>query len=186
MSAVVSPLMTIADLDSMPDDGNRYELIEGELIVSCAPNLIHQFILRNATVLLDVFLQANPVGVVAPGPGVIFDDYNGVIPDLVFLSNERRDEIASGTRVMGAPDLVIEIISPGAENVRRDRIAKRQVYSRFGVREYWIIDADNRAVEVYKLTELGLEPVATLIGKEVLTSGLLPGFACEVDRFFRF
>ena len=67
---------------------------------------------------------------------MIFDEYNSAIPDLVFIVKERIDQIASGIHVVGAPDLAIEIMSPGTENVRRDQIVKRQTYTRFGVKEY--------------------------------------------------
>ena len=134
MAARIEPLLTIADLDSMPEDGNRYELIEGELFVSRAPSLTHQEIVLNLSAEIRDYLKANPIGKVWPAPGVIFSDFSGVIPDIIYISNERLDKIASGDRVAGAPDLVIEILSPGAENERRDRQAKRQLYGKYGVR----------------------------------------------------
>src|ERR1051325_381970 len=96
------------------------------------------------------YLQRNPIGEILTTPGVIFSDFNGVIPDLAFISYERRDEIALGDRITGAPDLVIEIVSPGAENERRDRIAKRQLYGKYGVKEYWVVDPYQRTIEVYR------------------------------------
>src|SRR5581483_3292718 len=140
------PLATIADLELMPDDGNRYEIIEGEIIVSRSPSIIHQIIFGNLLTELRLFLRSNPIGVVLGGIGVILDDLNGVIPDIVFVSNKKRDEIASGERINGAPDLVIEILSPGKENARRDRVIKRQTYGNFEVSEYWIVDGENRSV----------------------------------------
>src|SRR5947207_11659879 len=127
MAANIEPILTIADLDVMPDDGNRYELIEGELFVSCAPSLKHQVIVGNVDHLLRSYLDRNPIGMVVPGPGVIFSKFSGVIPDLIYISNKRWAEIA-GDRVEGAPDLIIEILSPGPENERRDRQVKRQLY----------------------------------------------------------
>src|ERR1700730_16625707 len=151
MSTQIEPLLTIADLDSMPDDGNRYELIEGELFVSCSPSLTHQSVAGNILISVTTYLIENPIGKIWMTPGVIFSEYSGVIPDLVFVSHERRNEIASGDRVMGAPNLVIEIVSPGAENERRDRLAKRQLYGKYGVKEYWIVDFQKRTIEVYLL-----------------------------------
>ena len=84
MAAKLEPLLTIADIDSMPEDGNRYELIEGELFVSRAPSLIHQRTVRNVVFLFTQYLRDNPVGEILPGPGVIFSDFSGVIPDLVY------------------------------------------------------------------------------------------------------
>jgi Uma2 family endonuclease len=104
MAAKLEPLLTIADVDSMPEDGNRYELIEGELFVSRADTLIHQGTVRNGLVLFAQYLQENPLGEILPGPGVIFSDFSGVIPDLVYFSHERAKEIAIGDRLSGGPN----------------------------------------------------------------------------------
>jgi len=185
MTTQIQPVLTIEDLDLMPEDGNRYELIEGEIYMSRAPSITHQLVFRNLLTGIDVFLMRNPVGLIVPGPGVIFDDFNGVIPDIVFVSNERRAQIISGERFTDAPDLVIEIISPGAENERRDRTIKRRLYGRFGVKEYWLIDLANRAVEIYELGEAGLELVATFSGDDEITSSVLPGFRLKLADLFR-
>src|SRR6185503_10248104 len=84
MAARIEPLLTIADLDSMPEDGNRYELIEGELFVSRAPSLTHQQIVFRFLLALGNHLEKNPIGKVWPGPGVIFSDFSGVIPDIIY------------------------------------------------------------------------------------------------------
>src|SRR6187200_3255276 len=105
MSAEFEPILTIADFESVPEDGNRYELIEGELFVSCAPSLRHQEIVSNIDHAFRTYLDKNPIGKIFPGPGVIFSNISGVIPDLVYISNERRAEIAPGEKVEGAPDL---------------------------------------------------------------------------------
>lgn len=176
MAANLEPVLTIADIDAMPEDGNRYELIEGELFVSRAPSLVHQRVVRNILVVFEEYLDQNPIGEVIPGPGVIFSNFSGVIPDVVYIGNERRKEIARGERVTGAPDLIIEILSPGTENERRDRHAKRQLYRKYGVKEYWIIDPERRAIEVYRTTKLKL--VATLGLNDEIRTPLLPGFRC--------
>lgn len=178
MVAKVEPLLTIADIDAMPEDGNRYELIEGELFVSRAPTLSHQEIILRLLVAIQKYLEQHPVGRIWPGPGVIFSDFSGVIPDVVYISNERLEEIASGDRVTGAPDLVIEVLSPGAENERRDRHAKRQLYRKYGVKEYWLIDPQRHTIEVYRSQRFRLS--ATLGLKDHITSPLLPGFHCPV------
>ena len=178
MAAKLEPILTIADLDSMPEDGNHYELIEGELFVSCAPSLTHQEVVANFIFAFKQYLRENPIGKVWPGPGVIFSDFSGVIPDVIYISNERQKEIATGARVSGAPDLIIEILSPGAENERRDRHAKRQLYRKYGVKEYWIVDPEKRALQVYRSTKLRL--VATLGLRDEITTPLLPGFNCKV------
>jgi Uma2 family endonuclease len=176
--------MTVADLDLMPDDGNRYELIEGELYVSRSPGLAHRRSSWKLSGTLFVYLEANPIGEALATPGVIFDDINGVIPDLVYFSNERRDEIAAGTRISGAPDLVVEIVSPGSENERRDRVVKRDLYAKFGVREYWLLDPVLRCVEVHRHDGRTLRTVGVLGPEDVLTSPLLPGYSVKVADLF--
>ena len=185
MTTQFQPVLTIADLDCTPDDGNKYELIEGEIYMSRAPSLTHQITLQNFLMSLGSYVTENPIGIVVPGPGVIFDDFNGVISDIVFFSNERRAEIASGDRLNGAPDLVIEIISPGTENERRDRVLKRRLYGRFGVKEYWLVDLINRSVEVCALGKDGLELKASYSGDDELTSSLLPGFRAMLTELFK-
>ena len=182
MAARIEPLLRIADLDSLPEDGNRYELIEGELFVSRAPSLTHQIVFR-FLLTLGNYLEKSPIGKVWPGPGVIFSDFSGVIPDIIYISNERLDKIASGDRVAGAPDLVIEILSPGVENERRDRQAKRQLYGKYGVKEYWIVDSQKATIQIYRSAKLRL--AATLTRKDKLTSPLLPGFNCRVRDIFQ-
>lgn len=184
MTTQIQPVLTIADLDCTPDDGNKYELIEGEIYMSRAPSLTHQITLQNFLMTLGSYVTNNPIGIVVPGPGVIFDDFNGVIPDIVFFSHERRAEIASGDRLSGAPDLVIEIISPGAENERRDRVLKRRLYGRFGVKEYWLVDLASRSVEIYELADDGLELTAMFAGDDEMISVLLPGFRAKLADLF--
>ena len=184
MSAKVDPILTVADLDLMPDDDNRYELFEGEVFVSRAPGLPHQRILTNLLILLQLHLKQYPVAKVWPNPGVIFDNFNAAIPDIVFVSNEHIGAIASGEKVTGAPDLAIEIVSPGTENERRDRTVKRQAYSKFGVREYWVVDGYRQTIEVYRLEQGQLILLTTLSNNDQLTTPLLPTFTCLVSQVF--
>jgi Uma2 family endonuclease len=184
MSAHFEPVLTVADLDLMPDDGKRYELIEGEIFVSRAPGLSHQTLLKNLIWFVDGYLRSNPIGILWPTPGVILDEFNAVIPDLIFVRNERIDEVASTEKITGAPDLVIEIMSPGAENSRRDRVLKLQIYQRFGVSEYWVVDGYQRSIEVYRLVEGKLERITTVSNGDELTSASLPGFSCQAWQIF--
>ncbi|MEK6289240.1 MAG: Uma2 family endonuclease [Acidobacteriota bacterium] len=186
MSTQIEPLLTIADLDAMPDDGNRYEIIEGELFVSRSPFLTHQRVSGNLFMRIRNHLVEDPIGEVLATPGVIFSEFSGVIPDIVFFSNERRDEIASTERIMGAPDLIIEIISPGSENDRRDRVAKRQLYGKYGVKEYWVVDPLQRTIEIYCRVGRNLKLQTVLREQDELTSSLLPGFSCKVADIFLF
>jgi len=185
MSVYTEPPLTIADLEAMPDDGNRYELIEGELYVSTSPSFFHQSILFKFAKVFADYLESNPIGKLTGGVGVIFDDFSGVIPDLVYFSHERGKHILKGERFSGAPEIVIEILSPGASNERRDRHVKRSLYSSRGVDEYWIVNPESRTIEVYrKRKEGGLELIACLQENDDLTSPLLAGFRTRVAPLF--
>jgi Uma2 family endonuclease len=186
MSARIEPLLTIEDLDACPDDGNRYELIEGELFVSRAPAIPHQFAVQNLQVEISLYLRDNPIGKIVPGAGAVFSKYDAVIPDLCFVRNERWAEVVSEVRFTSAPDIVIEVLSPGAENRRRDLSVKRQLYAKYGVAEYWVVDAENTSVEIYRSAGQRLELFATLIDEDAITSPMLPGFALPVSAVFKF
>jgi Uma2 family endonuclease len=184
MSAHIQPLLTIADLEIMPDDENRYELMEGEIIVSRAPGLTHQRVLTNLLTIIKNYLAQNPLGEVFATPGVILDEYNSAIPDIVFVSHERAALITSGERFTGAPELMIEIVSPGRENARRDRVVKRQVYGKHGVQEYWVVDPENRTLEVYRLQQKSLELFTPLADQDEVASPLLPHLGFPVIKIF--
>lgn len=183
MSAHIEPLLTNKDLECLPHDGNRYELIAGELYVSTSPDLIHQRTLGKIYIAFSKYLEQSPIGEILLGIGVIFSDYDGVIPDLVFLSNECRDEVATGERIHGAPTLVIEILSPGSQYRKRDRQLKLKQYSKFGVEEYWIVDPREPAVEVYRREGEMLKLFTTFVSDETVLSPLLPGFGPAVKSF---
>lgn len=185
MASTIEPLLTIADLDVYPDDdGNRYELIGGVLFVSRAPGIPHQRVLNNLQFEFTLYLKANPVGILVPGAGAIFSDYDAVIPDLAFVRHERWNEVVTGEKFTGALDLVIEVLSPGTANRQRDLAAKRGLYAKYGVEEYWIIDSENRSVLIFRLRGFKLAEIATLTGDEELTSPLLPGFRLEISTVF--
>lgn len=187
MASNIKHLMTVADLDAFPDDdGKRYELIEGELFVSSAPGLPHQLVLRNLQFQLGKYLENNPVGEIVPGPGAVFSNYDAVIPDLVFVSDDRWDSIVGNHRFVAAPDLVIEIVSPGSENRARDLNAKRRLYGRYGVQEYWVVDSETRSVLVFRLQGTVLEQVSFLKHDDEITSPLLPGLVLKLAEVFKF
>ena len=180
----IEHLITVADLEKYPDDdGNRYELIEGELYVSTAPGLPHQFALQNLQVALVNFLRKNPIGRVVSAAGAVFSNFDAVIPDLVFVSNERWTQIVANDRFNAAPDIVIEVLSPGNENRRRDLDAKRRLYHKYGVQEYWVIDQQNPSVLIYRYTRT--EEVV-FKASDTLKSDLLPGFEISVENLFKY
>ncbi len=185
MASRIEPLLTVADLDAFPDDdGNRYELIGGELFVSCAPGIPHQRVLHNLQVALALYLKEHPVGIVVPGAGAILSDYDAVIPDIAFVRHERWDQVVTGEKFTGAVDLIVEILSPGAANRRRDLKAKRQLYGKYGVKEYWIVDNENFSISIFRLEGKTLNEMATLTGDDELTSTMLPGFQLQANAIF--
>src|SRR5712691_9765736 len=186
MTSRIEPLMTVADLDACPDDNNRYELIGGELFVSRAPGLSHQRILLNLELALGFHLKQHPIGILVPGAGLILSDYDAVIPDIAFVRNERWDEVVTGEKFTRAVDLVIEILSPGKENRERDLTFKRQLYSKYGVKEYWIVDFENLSVFIFRLREQTLEEIVVVSADEEITSPLLPGFRLQVKAIFNY
>ena len=184
MTTKLQPL-AIADWDAMPtEDGYRYEIIEGELFVSRSPGLTHQIVSSNLVGLLWNFLKLNRIGTAVATPGLVLSEYSGVIPDIVYFSNASRQRIVSSDRLTSAPDLVIEILSKGVQNTRRDRVVKRQLYAKHNVPEYWIIDCQRRAVEVHRLKERSLELITIFEGNDELSTTALPGFSCIVSEIF--
>ena len=179
------PRLTSADLASMPRDGKLYELIEGELYVSRQPSFYHQFTCGRLFRLLDEWNEQSGLGVVNAAPGLIFAEDDDVAPDLVWMSWDRfNSAIGEDGRLHSAPELVVEVLSPGRVNETRDRQAKVKLYSRRGVQEYWIVSWQERRVEVYRRDGEWLTLWRTVESSDSLESPLLPGFAPEVNRFF--
>jgi Uma2 family endonuclease len=185
MVANIEPLLTVTDLDACPDDNNRYELIGGELFVSRAPGIPHQRVVLNLEIGLSRYLEENPIGILVPGAGAIFSDYDAVIPDLAFVRSERWNEVVTGEKFSSAPDLVIEVTSPGKENRRRDLTVKRQLYGKYGVAEYWIVDCDNRFVSIFRRNGPVLDPTTILKLEDEITSPLFPNLSLRVASIFK-
>ena len=172
---------TYEDYRNTPD-GIRYELLDGELIMVPAPNMVHQGLSTILLRLIDTLVTLQKLGKVFHAPtDVVFSDTDTVQPDLIFVSNERA-HIITENNIRGAPDLVIEILSPSTAG--RDRTFKRTLYERHGVREYWMVDPAARNVTVLLLGENGYE-LAGIYGEgQTLTSPTLPGFSLNLDDVF--
>ena len=175
----------LADLEGLPDDGSRYEIIDGELHVTTAPHVWHQVVVGRAYKALEDWSDQTSAGRTIPGPGVIISPADAVIPDVVWVRQERFAEIlGEDGKLHGAPDLAIEVLSRGVANEARDRVTKRDHYGAWGVQEYWIVDRFARTVAVYRLADGTLELVGTLGEGDMLTSPLLPGFSAPVSTLF--
>ena len=137
------------DYVKLPDDGQRYEIIDGELFVTPAPVVGHQFTSGEVNDLLRAWAKRRGGGIVFYAPvDVVLANDTVVQPDLMWIAEDRVRSIV-GQRVTGIPDLVVEILSPST--ARRDRHKKSDLYARFGAREYWIIDPKDRSVEIRSL-----------------------------------
>ena len=176
---------TTADIALFPGDGKRYEVIDGELIVTRALRWSHQEAAGRIFAALDAWCQNTGSGRAAMGPGIIFTDEDNVIPDVVWASHERLSLLMNkAEHLTGAPELIVEVLSPGEQNIQRDRQLKLKLYSQQGVQEYWIVDKDLRQIQIYRRDNAVLTLVATLQDKDALTSPLLPNFACSLSRIF--
>ncbi len=180
-------LFTNEDVRRMPrDEFSRYELIGGEIIVSTAPRFIHQLLsMRISSQFLD-YLKKNPVGEILTTPGLIFSEYDGVIPDLVFITHERIDEILNkrDEKFHGAPEIVIEILSPGRINARRDLQIKRELYEIFQVPEYWVVNPFEKQIVVFRYGTEGLRQTKIYRINETLETPVLPKFKLKIKNLF--
>ncbi len=186
LTAQTAVRWTISDLESYPvEEGKRYEIVEGELLVSTQPHWFHQQAGGRIFAALDKWAVENQSGSASQAPGVIFDQENAVAPDVVWVSNERLELVlGEDGKLHDAPDLAVEVLSPGSRNERRDREAKLRLYSVRGVREYWIADWQAKTIEVYRREMAALKLAAKLYAEDDLTSPLLPGFKVVVGRSF--
>ena len=172
---------TYADYCLTPDD-ERYELLDGELVMSPSPNRAHQRIDAKLGWRLAQFVEERDLGEVFSAPfDVVLSDTNVVQPDLLFVSKEQA-YIVTEDNIRGAPDLVVEIISPST--IERDRSFKRALYARYGVREYWLVDPDTRTVTVLLLDEGAFVEIARYGAEQTLTSPTLAGFTANLDDIF--
>ena len=172
---------TYEDYKHTPED-KRYELLDGELIMVPAPRVTHQRSTKKLLNLLDDFVEERNLGEVFVAPcDVALSNTDVVQPDILFVSKE-RSYIITEDNIRGAPDLVVEVLSPST--AQRDRTLKRTLYERHAVPEYWQADTDAKNVLVLSLED-GVYKVAGIYGEgQTLVSPLLPGFALDIDSIF--
>ena len=182
----VSRRWTVADLDQIePVEGERYEVINGELYVAKQPSWEHQSLCVSLGGQLEQWSYETGLGSVSTSPGVIFSAVSGVAPDLAWVSLQR---LRAGRDAAGhlhvAPELLIEILSPGRDNEVRDRETKLTLYSNGGVDEYWIVDWKQRTIEVYRRLDDALSFYETYGADGVLETPTLPGFRLQIARIW--
>ena len=168
--------LTYADYVRIPEDGNRHEILGGEEFVTPAPDVGHQRASRKLQAHLDRHVTEHQLGEVFDAPiDIVLSDADIVQPDLLFVTRE-RSHIIGEKNIQGAPDLVVEILSPSTQTV--DRTVKREAYERAGVREYWIVDRAARVVEVHLFGATRHHVVHGENG--ILRSELLPGLEIRI------
>jgi len=174
--------VTYADYAAMPDDGHRYQVIDGELIMTPAPNEPHQSSLGDLFHVIGDHVRATQAGKVYFAPlDVVLSDENVVQPDLLFISTERLN-IITHANVQGAPDLVVEILSPGTAHI--DKTDKRDLYARFGVREYWLVSPEAGTIEVLVLRGGIFERLGLFGSGDQVKSEVLSGLSFKIDAVF--
>jgi Uma2 family endonuclease len=175
-------VLTYEDYCALPDDGKRYEIIEGDLYVTPSPGRAHQEFVGNLFIVLKTFARTRELGDVFIAPfDVILEETSVVVPDLLFVGRDRSG-IVTDRGVRGAPDLIVEILSPGT--ARRDRVEKAKLYARHGVRHYWLADPETRALEVYELSEGQYRRTASLADDDSFAPSLFPGLTIQLGSLW--
>jgi Uma2 family endonuclease len=183
MSQVKALLITRHDYEEMSAGPPYYQVIEGDLVRSPSPNIYHQAIAGRICSMLLRFLEKKPLGEVFVAPlDVFLSEINVYQPDVVFISNQRRS-ILTEHGLEGAPDLAVEVLSPGT--ARFDKGSKRKIYARTGVKELWLVDVEAKLIHVYQLAKDAETPAATYDEQAVFTTPLLPGLRFKAASIFK-
>lgn len=173
---------TYEDYLRLPED-QRYELISGELVMVPAPKTKHQRISARLLRLLMNYVEEKDAGEIFPAPtDVYFDEETVVQPDILFISKERQATITEDN-IKGAPDLVVEIVSPSSAYY--DLVKKKKIYARFGVKEYWAVDPEEKTVEVYLPAADVYEVAQSLSEGDRLSSAVFPGLSIDLIELFK-
>lgn len=173
---------TYADYAALPE-GAPYQLIDGELVMTASPNTQHQRIIKRLLRVMDAFVEENSLGEVFVSPvDVYLSEADTPVPDLVFVAEERLG-IVGAQKIEGAPDLVVEVLSPstGYYDLRK----KKRLYAEAGVAEYWIVDPIEESVEVHVNTGGAFDLHERAEGEgRVASSQVISGFSVQLDALF--
>lgn len=169
---------TYEDYAALPDDGNRWEVLDGELVMSPSPILIHQAVLRNLHAVVHAHVVAHQLGETFFAPlDVILANTTVVQPDMIFVSTARA-AVMTAKNLQGAPDLLVEILSPGT--ARRDLGIKASLYARYGVAFYWMLDPHARTFAERVLAGGSWTPGASGRAADVVAPACFPGLALDL------
>jgi len=178
---------TYEDYLHFPED-KRCEIIDGEVSLAPSPDKIHQDISRNLGFILWEFVKKNDLGLVYYAPfDVVLSDIDIVQPDLIFVSKERK-HIVTEKNIQGAPDIVIEILSPSSQY--KDKVIKAKLYKKFGVTEYWLIDPQEKQITIHDFSSSKRKPSTAIYTlaiynfDEIFESPLLPGLKISLKELF--
>ncbi len=174
--------MTYAEYALLPQDRNRYEVLDGELFMTPSPTYRHQVAAFELASILRNHVARHGLGRVLVAPmDVVLSETNIVQPDILFL---RADRVPSGdaANIRVAPDLVVEVVSPSS--IAEDREHKKAVYARHGVFHYWIVDPEARTLEMYSLAGASYALAAEYAGDASATSSLFPGLAIPLTQLW--
>ncbi len=180
--ATQAKLVTYDDYQNLPDDGNRYEIIRGELFMAPSPNTNHQKISANLFYMLRGYIEKNNLGEIFYAPmDVVLSMTDVVEPDLLFIGKE-RNEIIAEKNIVAAPDLVVEILSGSTQE--KDRNDKKDLYEKHKVKEYWIVNPEKRQVEQYVLSDEWYEQKGIFNESDSFASKIITGLEIQLKEVF--
>jgi len=175
-------IWTYEDYLKLPPDGKTYQIIGGKLFMTPAPTPYHQKVSRNLEFILWSWVKENNLGEVLYAPvDVVFSSVNVVQPDIIFIS-KNKIEILKERGIFGAPDLIVEIISPSTSEL--DIKLKKDLYQRFGVKEYWIVYPREKKIQVYQLKGGTYRLKGVFLGEDIIRSELIKGLEINLKEVF--
>jgi len=182
MKGTADPRVTFAELRQWPDDGRRYELYDGEVIVVPSPFLRHQRVEMHLVDILTEYERAIGGLVVVAPFDIVFFEHNVLQPDVVFFTKERRHLLHDWEATRAAPDLAVDVLSRSTEV--RDRGRKKEIFARFGVEEYWIVNPSENTFEIHILRGFDYELTGAYDERDDIESPTLPGLRFPAARVF--
>jgi len=179
---VVRPRASYTDLQQAPEDGRRYELYDGEVLVVPAPIPLHQLAVDRVADLLKDYRKEHGGRVFFSPIDIVFSEFDVVQPDVVFFERSREDLIDLRKAIRVAPDLAVEVLSPST--AATDRGKKMQMLGRYGVPEYWLVDLEARTLEVYALTGSAYTLAQLAAESDTVRSRIFPDFSFRAATLF--
>ena len=180
----VQPAVGYSDLLVMPEDGRRYEIHGGELVVVPSPLPVHQIVAGEIFTLLNDYKRRYGGLALAAPLDIVFDEHDVAQPDVVFFRVERRHLVQPYAVTRAAPDIAVEVLSPSTAAVDRGR--KMQMFARYGVPEYWIVDPVHRQIDVHVLADGAYRRAQAALAEDTVRSVLLPDLTFDAARLFTF